>query len=391
MNNNQDPWSGNNDQRPPDLDDVINEFKSKFSGFMGGSGNKDNNDGAVINKNHAGKFKYIFIIAIIVWLLSGFYIIDPAERGVIKRFGSFVEITKSGPHWHIPYPVETVTVVNVSEVRIAEIGFRSLKNNNGSKFSRKMLSESIMLTSDGNIVDASFEIQYTINDAKYYLFNVKNPEKTLNQVANSAIREVIGKHKIDYIITEGRGSIAQEVKEKSQKLLDFYKVGLRINTVNFKSAQAPDQVQAAYSDVTKAKTDKKRFVNQAQSYANDIIPRARGKSARVLEEANAYRAEVIAKSEGEANRFLQILSEYEKSPVVTKERLYRETLENVFSKTTKIITGSNNNSLMYLPIDKLINNKQQEQIQEKNFNTTNNNNTGGSTNIRSAFRNRGGE
>jgi membrane protease subunit HflK len=415
MNDNQSPWGGNsgnsgnngnnknnNGNNPPDLDEAINELKDKFSAFFNKGGNNDNgsnnsnntSNAEVVDDNNnpigAPKFKFVFILAFIVWLGSGFYIIDPAERGAVLRFGSFVESVGAGPHWHLPYPVERVNVVNVSEVRIAEIGFRTTEGNNGQKFSRSVPAESIMLTSDGNIVDASFEVQYRINDIAHYLFNVENPERTLEQVANSAIREVVGKHKIDYIITEGRASIASEVKEKSQKLLDFYKVGLHINTINFKSAQAPAQVQAAYSDVTKAKTDKQRYINQAESYANDILPKARGKSARMLEEANAYKSQIVSKAEGEASRFNQILIEYTRSKEVTKERLYRETMEEVLGNTSKIITSGDNGSLMYLPVDKLMENTRKQQEQETTTSESNQT-SGGDSNIRNAFRINGGK
>jgi membrane protease subunit HflK len=396
MNDNQ-PWGGNNGNgknngnNPPDLDEAINELKDKFSSFFNKGGDKQPSDAEVVDDNNNSvntpKFKFVFILAFIVWLGSGFYIIDPAEKGAVLRFGSFVETVNPGPHWHLPYPFEKVNVVNVAEVRIAEIGFRNVEGRNGQKFTKNVPSESIMLTSDGNIVDASFEVQYRINDISHYLFNVEDPERTLDQVANSTIREVVGKHEIDYIITQGRAAIASEVKEKSQKLLDFYKVGLHINTINFKSAQAPAQVQAAYSDVTKAKTDKQRYINQAESYVNDILPKARGKSARMLEEANAYKSQIVSKAEGETSRFQQILTEYQRAKEVTKERLYRETMEEVFANTSKIITSGGNNSLMYLPIDKLMESAKQ---QETTGNTTTKQNTTNDANIRNAFRVQGG-
>jgi membrane protease subunit HflK len=401
MDNNQSPWGGNkqgnnrnsggNNQTPPDLDEAINELKEKFGSFFnkGNNQNKNTDNAEVIDGGdnntsfNTPNMKFVIILAFIVWLGSGFYIIDPAERGAVLRFGSFVESVGAGPHWHLPYPIEKVDVVNVSEVRTAEIGFREVEGKNGAKFTRGVPAESIMLTSDGNIVDASFEVQYRINDIAHYLFNLENPERTLEQVANSVIREVIGKHNIDYIITEGRAEITSKVKEKSQQLLDFYKVGLHINTINFKSAQAPAQVQAAYSDVTKAKSDKERYINQAQSYANDILPKARGKSARMLEEANAYKSQIVSKAEGEASRFTQILAEYQKAPEVTKERLYREAMEEVLGNTSKVITGGGNNSLMYLPLDKLMREQKQQQTEEVDTQVVQNKNN---PTIRNAFR-----
>lgn len=397
MNNNQSPWGGNasGSQSPPDLEEVINDFKNKFSNIFGG--NKGDNAEIISGKSPVtGKFKFIIILLLSIWMLSGIYIIDPAERGVVMRFSAFVEQTAQGPHWHLPYPIETVTVVNVSESRKIEVGFRNLINKYGAKVTRKIPAESLMLTKDGNIVDASFEIQYNISSAKEYLFNVLYPEKTLEQVVNSAIREVVGIHKMDFIITEGRAEIAQEVKKKSQELLDNYKVGLHINTVNFHSAQAPEQVQSSYSDVTKSKTDKKRYINQAESYANDILPKANGASARQIEEANAYKSQVVSKSEGEASRFEKILLEYEKAPVVTKKRLYLETLEKIFANTSKVINDSKAGSIMYLPIDKLINNKANNtrvnNVNGEPMNSdSNSKNANSNSNIRNVFRNRGGK
>jgi membrane protease subunit HflK len=387
---NQSPWGGNNNQNPPDLDEAINELKQKLGGLFGGgknngSGGNNNENATIIGDNMpqmGGKLKYIIILILIVWALSGVYIVDPAERGVVTRFGAITHETKEGPHWHLPYPIEKVEIVNVSQIRTAEIGFREMLNSSGAKFSRKVPTESLMLTKDGNIVDAAFEVQYNITNATKYLFNVLDPEKTLEQITNSAIREVVGKHKMDYIITEGRAEVAQEVKEKSQELLDSYSVGLNIVNVNFKSAQAPDQVQAAYSDVTKAKTDKERYINQAQAYANDILPKARGQSARLIEEANAYKSQIIAKSEGESHRFLQILGEYEKAPKVTKERLYRETMEEVLANTSKVVVGSGNNSMMYLPLDKLTNQKQEIQTNTNTQIGVQDTNTNQRTNLR---------
>ncbi len=387
MSEHKNPW-GNNNQTPPDLDEVIGDLKNKFGNMFGGNG-KTNNAKIINNKNfNTSKIKYLVLLAIIIWLFSGIYIIDPAENGIIKRFGKFVEQTTEGPHWHIPYPIENVTIVNVSEIRKIEIGFRKV-NSRTRKFVRNIASESLMLTKDSNIVNATFEIQYNISDAKNYLFNVHSPEKTLEQVANSVIREVIGKHNMDYIITEGRADIAQEIKLTAQKLLDYYNIGLHIKTINFNSAQAPDQVQAAYSDVTKAKTDKERYINQAEAYKNDILPKARGASARIIEEANAYKSKVISKSEGEAARFDNILIEYSKAPKVTKERLYRETMEEVFSKTSKIVLDSKNNSLMYLPIDKIIKNNTTKNTANDMANDNQDKTT--NVNVRNVFRNRGGQ
>lgn len=359
--NNQKPWGSGQNQTPPELDEIIRKLKSKFDNLFkdinknvidGGNGSGDDN-----GKNNTRRFKGIgvfLVIAVIVWLAFGVYIVGPAEKGVELRFGKFSEITSEGPHWHLPYPIETVTTVNVSQIRTADIGFRSGLNAKNVRVTGNIGSESLMLTKDENIIDAKFAVQYRINDAVAYLFNVVNPDLTLRQVSESVIRQVIGKNNMDFILTEGRTEIAQQIAEEGQKLLNLYKTGLQITTVNMQDAQPPEQVQSAFSDAVKAREDKERLINEAEAYSNDILPKARGLSARIIEESKAYKSQVISKAEGEAQRFDKIRVEFEKAPVVTKQRLYLETLEQVFMKTTKVIMDSNSNSLMYLPLDKIL-------------------------------------
>lgn len=347
-NNNQNPWGGSG-QTPPELDEVIKDFKNKFGGIFGGK--KPTSDSQKSVTPPSGGFKYIFILALLVWVLSGIYIIDPAERGVVLRFGAFQEETGQGPHWHLPFPIESLNRINVEQIRTAQIGYRdAISNRRGGNVS----SESLMLTKDENMIDAKFAVQYKINDVQAYLFNVSNPDMTLRHVVESAIRQVVGKNSMDYVLTEGRIAIADDIKEKSQELLNIYQAGLQITTVNMQDAQPPEQVQAAFSDAVKAREDKQRLINEAQTYANDILPKSRGKAVRMIEEAKAYKSEVVSKSEGEASRFGQILAEYEKAPEVTKERLYREAMEGVLANTSKVVVDSKANSMMYLPIDKLI-------------------------------------
>jgi len=378
-NNNQNPW-GNNGQTPPELDQVIIDFKKKFSGVFGGK-SPSNSDTPGLPS--AGGFKYIFILVLLVWILSGIYIIDPAEKGVELRFGAFQEETGQGPHWHLPYPIETLNRVNVEQIRTAQIGYRdAISNRRGGNVS----SESLMLTKDENMIDAKFAVQYKINDVQAYLFNVANPDMTLRHVVESAIRQVVGKNTMDYVLTEGRVAIADDIKEKSQDLLNIYQTGLQITTVNMQDAQPPEQVQASFSDAVKAREDKQRLINEAQTYANDILPKSRGRAARMLEESKAYKSEVVSKSEGEASRFGQILAEYEKAPEVTRERLYRETMESVFANTSKVVVDSKANSMMYLPIDKLINAKKtQTEIVIQEAQSGQPNSRG---NVRNVFRNR---
>ena len=340
-------WNDDNNQTPPELDEVIKDFKNKFNSTFGGK--SSGNSGA--SKAAKGSFKYIFILAFIVWMATGIYIIDPAERGVVLRFGAFQTSTTQGPHWHIPYPVESVYKVNVEQVRSAEIGFRNAQNS----YSGGVSSESLMLTRDENMVDVKLAVQYKIANAQDYLFNVSNPELTLSHVVQSIIRQVVGDNTMDFVLTTGRDQVAQEVKTASQALINDYGLGIQITAVTMQDAQPPVQLKAAFDDVVKAREDEQRYINEARAYANDIVPKARGASQRLLAEAEAYKSEVVSKSEGEAYRFTQILTEYTKAPGVTKERLYRETLEDVLSNTNKVIVDSNSNSLMYLPIDQLIN------------------------------------
>ncbi len=376
--NKKNPWGGNN-QTPPELDEVIKDFKNKFGNIFGGVPSKS---GTPIAPKIGG-FKYLFVLVLLVWILSGIYIIDPAEKGVVLRFGAFQEETSQGPHWHLPYPIESLNRVNVEQIRTAQIGYRdAARNRRGGNVS----SESLMLTKDENMIDAKFAVQYKINDVQAYLFNVANPDITLRHAVESAIRQVVGKNSMDYVLTNGRVAIADSIKEQSQELLNIYKVGLLITTVNMQDAQPPEPVQAAFSDAVKAREDKQRLINEAQTYANDILPKSRGKAARMVEEAKAYKSEVVSKSEGETARFKQILTEYQKAPEVTKERLYRETMEGVLANTSKVVVDSKANNMMVLPIDKLLGDRvstnkiviqgsQSEQVKQ-----------GGS--IRNVFRNR---
>jgi membrane protease subunit HflK len=380
-NNQQNPWGNSNQGQPPELEELINDLKEKFNSFFG----KKNNQSSDEQPNHKIPFGIIIGLALIIWMAFGFYIVNPAEQAAELRFGKFQRMTSEGLNWHLPYPIETVDVVNVSEVRKAEIGFRKGINARGVNYSGNVTSESLMLTKDLNIIDIKFEVQYKINNAKHYLFNIKNPETTLREVSESAIRSVIGKNNMDYII-ENRSVVSELIEESLQKILNSYKVGLEVTSVNMQDAQPPEQVQDAYSDAVKAKEDNKRLINDAEAYANDILPKARGLSARMIQEAKAYEAQVVAKAEGEAKRFDKIRTEYEKAPIVTRKRLYLETIENVLSKTTKVVMDSKSNSMMYLPLDKLLSNQN-----NNNNNTTQNNSTNkvNSSNSRDLSRNRG--
>ncbi|SFV54920.1 HflK protein [hydrothermal vent metagenome] len=375
--NNQNPWGNNQNQRPPELDELINNLKNKFDNFFNKNDNKQNLS--------FGALGSILLLLAVIWLGSGFYIVDPAEKAVELRFGKFQRITSNGLNWHLPYPIETKEIINVGKIRTIAIGFRKGVNLRGIGFNGNVTSESLMLTKDLNIIDIKFAVQYRINNAKNYLFNIKNPDQTLREASESAIREVIGNNNMDYI-TNNRSIISGLIEDKLQILLNNYQVGLKVTSVNMQDAQPPEQVQAAYSDAVKAKEDNQRLINEAEAYANDIIPKARGLSSRILQEAAAYKAQVVAKAEGESKRFDKVRIEFEKAPKVTKQRLYLETMEGVFEKTTKVIMDSDSNSLMYLPLDKLLKNSSKE---DSTTTQINNGNTKNKRDFRSLLRRRG--
>ncbi|MDG6773124.1 FtsH protease activity modulator HflK [Thiomicrorhabdus sp. ZW0627] len=355
----QDPWgnpgnSGNQGgNRPPrkNNDQDIDALLKKAQSLFGGAGDKFNSGGV---GGIGGSI--ILGVVLVIWLLSGIYIVDPAERGVVTRFGAFVEETKAGPHWHIPYPIETVRVVNVDQIRTAEIGYRSDTRNSRSG---DVPTESLMLTKDENIVDLKIAVQYKIESANQYLFEVSDPDVTLRSVVESALREVVGQNRMDFVLTEGRNEVVSKVQQLAQANLNDYRTGLMITSVNLQDAQPPEQVQDAFADVVKAREDRERVINEAEAYSNDILPKARGKAARELEEASAYHDRVIAQATGEAARFSSIVAEYEKAPEVTRQRLYIDAISNVLGNTSKVFVGSEGgNNLLYLPLDKMIGGQQ---------------------------------
>ncbi len=361
----KDPWGsrdnksggGGGDQSPPDLDEVVKNMQNKIAKLFGGKGGSGGNGGESGGGGgispSSSLIGVIVGILFVVWLASGIYIIEPEERGVVLRFGAYVDTTQPGPHWHIPYPVERVEIVNVDQIRDVEVGYRSAPGR--STEATSVPQEALMLTQDENIVDIKFAVQYRVKDAKHYLFSVRDPHLTLREATESAIREAIGKSKMDFVLTQGQSDIAERTEKLIQEILDRYKTGLQVTSVNLQSAQPPQEVKGAFEDAIKAREDNVRLKNDAQAYANDIIPKARGKAARQLEEANAYKARVVAQAEGESKRFTDLLAEYEKAPEVTRDRLYLDTLEAVMGNTSKVLVdveGSNN--LLYLPLDKII-------------------------------------
>ncbi|MDQ7033073.1 MAG: FtsH protease activity modulator HflK [Desulfonauticus sp.] len=287
-----------------------------------------------------GKFKgkipggtVLLIIAILLWLLSGIYIVEPDEVGVVQRFGKFERITPPGPHYHLPYPIEKVLTPKVTRIQRLEIGFRTISNNLISKTIQYRLvpEESLMLTGDENIVDVQFIVQYQIKNPKYYLFNIADPHKTVKDAAEAAMREVIGNSDIDSVLTTGKVLIQNETKKLLQSILDKYHSGIKVIAVQLQDVHPPKQVIDAFKDVASAKEDKIRFINEAEAYRNDIIPKTRGQVAEILNQAEAYKESIVRQAKGKSARFLSILKEYKKAPKVTRERLYLETLEQILS------------------------------------------------------------
>ena len=338
---------------PPDLDEVLRNISKKINDLFGrkgggGSGNEERPGEEGPRRQGSGSIVVLIFLLLGVWLASGFYIVDEGQRGVVLRFGKHVDTTQAGLRWHIPYPIEKVEAVNVSQVRTVEIGYR---NNVRSK----VLKESLMLTDDENIIDIQFAVQYILNDPEKFLFNNREPDSAVLQVAESAIREAIGKSKMDFVLYEGREEVTARTTELMQTILDRYEIGITVSRVTMQNAQPPEQVQAAFDDAVKAGQDRERQRNEGQAYANDVIPRARGAAARLMEEASGYQQRVISSAEGDASRFEQILVEYSKAPGVTRDRLYIDMMQQVLSNTSKIlIDQEGGNNLLYLPLDKLI-------------------------------------
>jgi modulator of FtsH protease HflK len=336
---------------PPDLDQLWRNFNKKLNNLFKRKGNGGSGAGggeAGGPKRYGGSIGLLIGLLLLLWIGSGFYIVNEGQRGIVLRFGKYVESTQAGLRWHLPYPIEIVEAVNVSQVRTVEIGYR---NNVRSK----VLKESLMLTDDENIIDIQFAVQYILKNPEEFLFTNREPENAVLQAAETAIREIIGKSKMDFVLYEGREQVAAKATELMQGILDRYKIGIAISKVTMQNAQPPEQVQAAFDDAVKAGQDRERQKNEGQAYANDVIPKAKGNAARLLEESEGYKQRVIASSEGEASRFKQVLVEYSKAPGVTRDRLYIDMMQQVLTNTSKIMVDQKGgNNLLYLPLDKLI-------------------------------------
>jgi modulator of FtsH protease HflK len=346
---------GGNNDGPPDLDQIIKKFNQKLASLFGQKPNNGNNDSgggggfnAPSGAAMGGGFALAASLALAVWLATGFYIVEEGSRGVELRLGKYSQTTSPGPRWHWPYPIETVEVVNIQNLRAIEVGHR---NNQKTK----MKEEALMLTEDQNIVDVQFAVQFLLKSPEDFLFQNRNPEEAVRQVAETAMREVVGRSKMDFVLYEGRGEIATRVKNLMQQILDRYATGISISNVNLQNAQPPEQVQGSFDDAVRAKQDKERLKNEGEAYANDIIPKARGLAARLIEEANGHKERVVANAQGDASRFSAVVAEYEKAPQVTRERMYLETIQQIMQNTSKVVVDQKGGqNLLYLPLDKIM-------------------------------------
>ncbi len=334
---------------PPDLDELWKNFNRRLNGLFGRKGGGvEPPSGGGREFSIPGGAGLLIGLAVAVWLASGFYIVDASQRGVVLRFGKYAETTLPGPRWHLPYPVETVEVVNVDQVRTVEVGYHN-------NVKAKVLSESLMLTDDENIIDLQFSVQYTIKDPVDYLFANRDPDAAVKQTAETSMREIVGKSKMDFVLYEGRAEVAAKATKLMQEILDRYKTGINVSKLNMQNAQPPEQVQAAFDDAVKAGQDQQRLKNEGQAYANDVIPRSHGVAARLIEEANGYKKRVVDQAEGDASRFKQVLAQYSKAPQVTRERMYQDAMQQILSSSTKILVDDKQGgNLLYLPLDKLM-------------------------------------
>ena len=343
------PQGPGGNQGPPDLDELWRSFNRRLSELFGGRRRGGGDEPPSPSGRMLGGGAGVLILVVLaVWLASGFYIVDAASRGVVLTFGRYSNGTEPGLRWRMPWPIQAHEIVNLQSVRTLEVGYRN-------NVRTKVLKESLMLTDDENIVDLQFAVQYTVKDARDFIFNVRRPDESAMQIAETAMREVIGKSKMDGILYESREEIAIKARQLMQVIHDRYGTGIAVSTVTIQAAQPPEQVQAAFDDAVKAGQDGERQKNEGQAYANDVIPRARGASSRLKEEADGYRQRVIATAEGDASRFRQVLTEYAKAPAVTRERIYIETMQQILSSTNKIMMdyrGAGN--LLYLPLDKIM-------------------------------------
>jgi len=340
---------------PPDLDDLWRDVNRRLGGLFGrrggGGGSGNGGDGGMPSlspKQFSGGIGALIVLALAVWAASGFYIVDANQRGVVLRFGEYAETTEPGLQWRMPFPIESNELVDVAGVRTVEVGYRNAERN-------KVLREALMLTDDENIVDIQFAVQWVLKSPEEYLFNNRTPDEAVKQAAETAMREIVGRSRMNFVLYEGREEIADRAKLLMQTVLDRYKTGIQISQITMRNAQPPEQVQAAFDDAVKAGQDKERQKNEGQAYANEVIPKARGTASRLSQEADGYAARVVANAEGEASRFAQVLTEYRKAPKVTRERMYLDAMQDVYTNTTKVLVDTRGNgNLLLMPLDKIL-------------------------------------
>lgn len=336
---------------PPDLDQMWRDFNQRLSRFFGGKNNGDAGGPGPYRPDGKGVGATAGVIAAIagfIWLASGTFIVQEGHAGVVTTFGQVSHTAGSGLNWRWPAPIQAHETVNVSQVRTEEIGFKGAGRS-------KVPKEALMLTDDANIIDVQFAVQYTLKDPVAWLFNNREREETVRQVAESSIREVVGRNKTDFVLYGGREKIAKDTQSIMQQLLDLYNMGVLVTNVTMQNVQPPEQVQGAFEDVNKANQDKARAKNEGEAYANDVLPRARGNAIRLVKEAEAYKTMVTENAAGNASRFNQILTEYQKAPAVTRDRMYLDTMQQIFTSASKVMVDAKSGSnLLYLPLDKLI-------------------------------------
>ena len=335
---------------PPDLDEIWRNMNRRMNELFGRRAEEREGSGGGngSRKLPVGGAGLLVALVLVVWIASGFYIVDEGRRGVVTRFGKYTETTQPGPRMHLPFPIETVEVIDFSQVKTIEIGYRNTTRN-------KKDDEATMLTDDENIIDVMFAVQYNLKSAEDYVFNNRRPDQIVAFVAESAIREIVGRSKMDFALYEGRQKIANDTQTLMQQMLDNYRTGVFVQNVTLQQVLPPDKVQAAFDDAQKAGQDRERLKNEGEAYANDVVPRARGMAARLLQEANGYNTEVVQRAEGDAARFRSILVEYQKAPGVTRDRLYIDMMTSVLGNTSKVlIDQKNGGNLLSLPLDRLL-------------------------------------
>lgn len=343
------------DDGPPDLDEVWRDFNNKLSSLFGRRGNGGGRPNPAPSAPPSPRRVRIglgLVVAVLLalWLSSGFYIVQEGQVGVVTQFGKYKETTAPGFQWRLPYPIQSHTLVNISQLRTFEVGFRGSARN-------KVLPEALMLTNDENIVDMQFVVQYRLraDGAPDYLFSMRDPDDAVRQAAETAMREVVGKKTMDFVLYEGRTQVAAEVQTLMQQILDRYHSGIQISTVAIQNVQPPEQVQAAFDDAVKAGQDRERQINEGQAYANQVIPMASGQASRMIEQAEGYKAKVIGDAQGDAARFNAVLAEYDKAPQVMRERLYLDAMQDVYDNAGKVLIDTRGgNNMIYLPLDKIM-------------------------------------